>query len=60
MNNEVKEIFTPGPMVSFWGARKLESYFVRDKLYPLESSVGSFICNGKRCQRNKNIFQYCY
>ena len=50
MNKEVKEIFTPGPMVSFRGARKFGSYLVRAKLYPLERSVGSFKCNGKRCQ----------
>ena len=37
-------------MVSFWGAQKLSSYLVRAKLYPLERSVGSFKCNGKRCQ----------
>ena len=26
------------------------SYLVRAKFYPLETSVGSFKCNGKRCQ----------
>ena len=50
MNDEVKETFTPGPMVSFRGARKLSSYLEGAKLYPLERSVGSFKCNGKRCQ----------
>ena len=45
-----KEIFTLGPMVSFRGARKLGSYLVRAKLYPIERSLGSFKCNGKRCQ----------
>ena len=39
LSKEVKEIFTPGPMVSFRGARKLESYLVTAKLYPIERSV---------------------
>ena len=39
MNGEVKKTFTPGLMVSFCGARKLSSYLVRTKLYPLERSV---------------------
>ena len=42
-------------MVSFRGARKLNSYLVRAKLYPLERSVGSFKCNGKRCQVCMNV-----
>ena len=49
MNDEGKETFTPGPMVSFRGARELSSYLVGVKLYPLERLVGSFKCNGKRC-----------
>ena len=55
MNDEIKKAFTPGPMVSFWGARKLSSYLVRAKLYPLEKSVGSFKCNGKCCQVCINV-----
>ena len=50
LNKEVKEIFTADYMVSFRGARKLGSYFVKAKLYPLERSVGSFKCNGEQCQ----------
>ena len=50
LSKEVKEIFTPSPMVSLRGARKLESCLVRAKLYPIERSVGLFKCNGKRCQ----------
>ena len=34
LNKEVKEIFTPGLMVSFQRARKLGSCPVRAKLYP--------------------------
>ena len=47
MNEEVKNLSLPGPMVSFRGARKLSSYFVRDKLYPLHRKVGS-----KKCAKN--------
>ena len=50
LNKEVREILTPGPMVSFRVARKLEYYLVRAKLYSLEKSVEWFKCNGKRCQ----------
>ena len=42
-------------MVSFQGARKLVSYLVRAKLYPIERSVGSFKCNRKRCQVCLNV-----
>ena len=55
MNDEAKNVLTPGLMVSFRGARKLSSYLVRAKLYPLERSVGSFKCNGKRCQVCINV-----
>ena len=62
LNTEVKEIFTPDLMISFRGARELRNYLVRTKLYPLERSVGSFKCGGKRCKRyrNNNIFKYRY
>ena len=36
MNEEVKNVFTPKPMISFRSARKLSSYLVRAKLYPEE------------------------
>ena len=55
MNEEMKEIFTPSPMISLRGARKLSSYLVRAKLYPLERSVGSFKCNSPRCQVCHNV-----
>ena len=42
MNDEVKRVFTPKPMVSFWSSRKISSYLVRAKLYPIERTVGSF------------------
>ena len=50
MNEELKHLFTPGPMVSFRSSRKISSYLVRAKLYPVERSVGSFSCKRPRCQ----------
>ena len=34
MDEEIKKMFFPGPMVSFPSARKVNSYLVRAKLYP--------------------------
>ena len=48
-------MFTPGAMVSFRGALKLRNYLVRAKLYPLERSAGSSICQGKRYQVCMNV-----
>ena len=50
MNEEVKNLFLPGPMVSFRGARKFSSYLVRAKLYPLHRKVGSKKCAKNRCE----------
>ena len=50
MNEEVKNVFKPGPMVSFRSARKLSSYLVRAKLYPLVRKVGCEKCGKKRCE----------
>ena len=55
MDKEVKEVFTPRPMVSFLSACKLSSYFIRAKLYHLERTVGSYKCKGKRCRVCNNI-----
>ena len=41
MNAEVKQTFTPVPMVSYRSSRKLSSYLVRAKLYPIDRIVGS-------------------
>ena len=50
MNQELKHLFTPGPIVSFTSSRKISSYLVRAKLYPVERSVGSFNFKRPRCQ----------
>ena len=42
-------------MVSFRSARKLSSYHVRAKLYPVERKVGSCKYNGNRCQLSQSI-----
>ena len=44
MDKEVKKVFSPIPMVSFRSARKISSYLVRAKLYPLNRSVGCKVC----------------
>ena len=55
MNEEVRKTFSPGPMVSFRSARKLSSYLVRAKLYPLQRKVGSSKCDKRRCEVCYNI-----
>ena len=50
-----KPIFTPPPMVSYRSARKLSSYLVCDKLYPLERKRGSYRYGNLRCQVCNNI-----
>ena len=55
MNEDVKNVFTSAPMISFHSARKLSSYLVTAKLYPLERIVGSIQCKRKRCQTCHNV-----
>ena len=54
-DQEVERVFTPGPMASFCSARKISSYLVQAKLYPLERHVGSFKCGGRHCQVCLNV-----
>ena len=51
MDQEVKKTFTPHPIVSYRSARKLSSYLVRAKLYPIERKVESckLMTNAVRC-----------
>ena len=56
MNQEVKNVFTPGPTVSYRKARKI-SYLVRAKLYPLERKFGSEKCGKSRCEVCLNIHE---
>ena len=55
MNQEVKNVFTPGPIVSYRSARKISSYLVRVKLYPLGRKVGFEKCGKSRCEVCLNI-----
>ena len=55
MNEDVKSVFTPAPMVYFHSAGKLSCYLVGAKLYPIERIVGSVLCKGKRCQTCHNV-----
>ena len=42
-------------MLSFRSARKISSYLVKAKLYPLERKVGSEKCGKSRCEVCLNI-----
>ena len=55
MNQEDKNVFTPGSIVSYRSARKISSYLVRAKFYPLERKVGSEKCGKSRCEVYVNI-----
>ena len=49
IHDEVKMVFSAKPLISFRSARKLSSYLVRAKLYPIEKAVGSINCTKKHC-----------
>ena len=55
MNEELKDLFPSGPMISFRCSRKLRTYLVRAKLYTLNRSVGSSKCKRARCQICTNV-----
>ena len=56
MNEDVKSVFTPAPMISFEKiARNLSIYLVRANLYLLGRTVGSVQRKGKRCQTRHNV-----
>ena len=49
MDEEVKKVFYPRLMVSYRSAKKVSSYMVRGKVYPLDRTAGSLKCNKSRC-----------
>ena len=49
LDETAKDVFMPGPMVTSHSSRKLSSYLVRAKLYPLERVTASCKCHGERC-----------
>ena len=55
MNAEVKQKFTPVPVFSYRSARKLSSYLVRAKLYPIDRILGSKGCDKKQCKVCVNV-----
>ena len=55
MNKKPKKVFLPRPIVSFRYSRKITSYLVRAKLYPLDRVVGSTKCGTKRCELCSNV-----
>ena len=57
MDKEVKKVFPVAPIASFKSARKLSSYIVRAKLYPLQRTVGSFKCNQPWCEVCINVIE---
>ena len=50
MNQEVKNVFTPGSIVSYKSARKISSCPLRVKLYPLERKAGPEKHGKSRCE----------
>ena len=57
LDENAEEVPVPGPMVIFRSSRKLSSYLVRAKLYPLERVTGSCKCHGKHCEVCLNVNQ---
>ena len=56
-DESVKRVFTPPAMVSYRNARKLSSYLVRPKLYPVERKRSSHKCGSLRGLVFNNIEQ---
>ena len=50
MNQEVKNVFISGPIVSYRSARKISSYLVRATIYSLKRKTGSGKCGKSRCE----------
>ena len=50
MDKQAKKVFPVAPIVSFKIVRKLSSYLIRAKLYPLQRTVESLKCNKARCE----------
>ena len=54
-DQEVERVFTLGPMASFRSARKISSYLVPAKSYPLERRAGSFMYGARHCEVCFNV-----
>ena len=55
LDENAKEVFMLGPMVTFRSKGKLSIYLVKTKLYPLERVTGSCECHGKCCAMCPNF-----
>ena len=55
MDQEAQRFFMPDSIITFHSARKLSSYLVRAKLFPLERAVGSWKCYSKRNEVCDNV-----
>ena len=55
IDNKVKNVFTPKPMISFCSTRKMSSYLVKAKLYPEERIKGPFKCSSRCCEVFLNV-----
>ena len=53
MNDKIKKLFSPKSLISFRSARKLSSYLVRAKRYPIERTLASVKCTKTRCEFGK-------
>ena len=54
-SREARALFSPGPMISFGSARRISSYLVRAKLYPLERCAGCRQCEKRRWKVCTNV-----
>ena len=52
---QVKQVFTPAPFVSFQSGFSLRNHLVRAKVYPLLREKGSTCCGKGRCETCFNI-----
>ena len=52
---QVKQVFTPAPFVSFRSGFTRRNYLVREKVYHLLSEKGSSCCAESRCETCLNI-----
>ena len=52
---QVKQVFTPAPFVSFRSGFSLRNHLVRAKVYPLLKKKGSSCCGKSRCETCFNV-----
>ena len=55
LDEEVKKVFSPGPMVSYRSPRKLRSYLVRAKVHPVKREKASRMCKKSKCHVCFNV-----